>query len=177
PDVLLAPFTPVEQEVDVLPAFVTALTGVGGFCNVVNDFNELTAFLETQKQKGLSVVNGCAALAEYNISTYKNYPAAQLQDVDTVVLQGTVAVAENGAVWIPGSNIVNRALPFICQHLILIITTRDIVTDMHQAYNKIKISDEGYGVFIAGPSKTADIEQSLVVGAHGALSLQVYILP
>jgi len=70
----------------------------------------------------------------------------------------------------------NRLLPFICQHLILIIEKKNIVATMHQAYQKIDIAREGFGVFIAGPSKTADIEQSLVIGAHGPRSLTVYLV-
>jgi L-lactate dehydrogenase complex protein LldG len=42
----------------------------------------------------------------------------------------------------------------------------DIVPTMHEAYRQINIAEEGWGAFIAGPSKTADIEQSLVIGAH-----------
>ena len=47
---------------------------------------------------------------------------------------------------------------------------------MHQAYDSIDVAKEGFGAFIAGPSKTADIEQSLVIGAHGARSATIYVI-
>jgi L-lactate dehydrogenase complex protein LldG len=51
-----------------------------------------------------------------------------------------------------------------------------IVSTRHHAYQEINTFEEGFGVFLAGPSKTADIEQSQVIGAHGARSLLVYLL-
>jgi len=83
-------------------------------------------------------------------------------------------VAENGAVWVPEKNMIHRALPFIAQHLVLVVPASRLVATMHDAYASIAELG-GYGVFIAGPSKTADIEQSLVVGAHGARSMTVVL--
>jgi L-lactate dehydrogenase complex protein LldG len=94
--------------------------------------------------------------------------ARSLADVDVAILPGRWAVAENGAVWLDESAMGARVLPFITQHLILLINSAHIVENMHQAYARIEIGKEGFGVFIAGPSKTADIEQSLVKGAQGA---------
>ena len=101
---------------------------------------------------------------------------ADFADLDLAILEGQVACAENAAIWLDESNLDLRAIPFITAHLVIVIKKENIVGNMHEAYERIGMTQSGFGIFIAGPSKTADIEQSLVVGAHGALSLRVVIL-
>ena len=117
------------------------------------------------------------------IDTTSDYPndlatltADQLAAVDTAIIRGGVAVAENGSIWVTEENMVNRLLPFIAQQLILLIHEKDLVPTMHHAYEKINVSDTGFGAFIAGPSKTADIEQSLVIGAHGPCGMMAVVV-
>ena len=102
-------------------------------------------------------------------------PVAVLADVDLAVLPVEFGVAENGAVWLPEANMLHRALPTVTQHLALVLDHRQLVATMHQAYARLPHGPGGYGLFVAGPSKTADIEQSLVIGAHGARSLVVLL--
>ncbi|GAA3931247.1 lactate utilization protein B/C [Chitinophaga oryziterrae] len=101
----------------------------------------------------------------------------QLEQVDLAIVPGQLGVAENGAVWVTEKELVVRVLPFIAQHLAIVLSASNIVPTMHDAYDHIGGPKTGFGVFIAGPSKTADIEQSLVLGAHGAKSLTIFLLP
>ncbi len=96
-----------------------------------------------------------------------------LSTVDLAIIQAEFAVAENGAVWIKNPANRHRALYFIAEHLICVVPRGEIVHTMHEAYEKIGFDEVGFGCFIPGPSKTADIEQALVIGAHGAKSLGV----
>lgn len=111
-----------------------------------------------------------------------NVPLAEVADphelhtVDLLVCEGTLGVAENGAVWLAESQMGHRAAPFLTQHLALVLDRRRIVWNMHEAYARLQVDAEGFGAFIAGPSKTADIEQSLVIGAHGPRSLTVFLV-
>ena len=75
-----------------------------------------------------------------------------------------------------GYGIVHRVIYFLVQHLALVIRTGSIVHNMHQAYERLNLGSRRFGTFISGPSKIADIEQSLVIGAHGARSLHVFLV-
>ncbi|WP_439489838.1 LutC/YkgG family protein [Algoriphagus sp.] len=121
------------------------------------------------------VYSSCPAFEGFSNCQVPQHPA-DFADLDLAIIEGQVASAENAAIWLDESNLALRALPFITAHLVIVIQKENIVGNMHDAYKQIADSKSGFGVFIAGPSKTADIEQSLVVGAHGAMSLRVVIL-
>ena len=124
----------------------------------------------------------------------KNYPTATIfydalnpkenldeidfntKSIDLFIAESKLGVAENGCLWLDESILKHRISSFACQHTLLIIEHKNLVPTMHQAYQKLKIEETGYGVFIAGPSKTADIEQSLVIGAQGAISNTIILI-
>lgn len=97
------------------------------------------------------------------------------RDVDVVLTPASFGVAENGAVWIDESMVPLRAGLWLAQHLVVLLPMGEIVDNMHQAYERLGLAERasGFGCFIAGPSKTADIEQLLVIGAHGPRSLTI----
>src|SRR5262249_17477666 len=99
-----------------------------------------------------------------------------LQDVDFAVMPGQLAVAENGAVWVNDVGVAHRVLYFLTQHLALVVPAANVVNNLHEAYARLTIGKTPFGSFISGPSKTADIEQALVIGAHGARSLTVFLV-
>lgn len=98
-----------------------------------------------------------------------------LEDIDVAVLPGEFVVAENAAVWVSDKSVRHRAIYFLAQYLVLVVPRGEIVDTLHQAYARLKFDTAGYGVFISGPSKTADIEQSLVIGAHGPRSMTLLL--
>jgi len=93
-----------------------------------------------------------------------------------VVARGAFGVAENGAIWVEGASLPHRAMLFIPQHLALIVERAAIVPHLTAAYDRIGAWEETFGVLVAGPSKTADIEQSLVLGAHGCRTLTILLI-
>lgn len=99
-----------------------------------------------------------------------------LEPLDYCVAPGEFAVAENAAVWISQRVVPHRAALFVAQHLILVVPARNMVQNMHEAYARLGPGLVPFGIFISGPSKTADIEQSLVIGAHGARSMTAVLV-
>ena len=162
--------TPIKELISFFEQFVNA---VGGRVQLVDQPADLTLEIEHARQEGrliLNRLNGFSSVDEISPDL------TELEKLDRVYIRGSLGVAENGAIWVDETSMDNRILPFIAQELVLVLREEELVPTMHDAYQRIRINQEGFGVFIAGPSKTADIEQSLVIGAHGPVALTVLIL-
>ncbi len=157
--------------------FISTLTTIGGAVYKVSSYDEIIAILNKYYKPEDRVVTLIPELAGITAEIFTASPAAHhLENVELAVLQGHFGVVENGAIWITEELMGHRALPFITQHLAIVINEDSLVPTMHEAYQLIADGRHGYGAFIAGPSKTADIEQSLVIGAHGSRSMKVFLL-
>jgi L-lactate dehydrogenase complex protein LldG len=110
-----------------------------------------------------------------NISLQNMASPAALETVGLAVMPAPWGVAENGAVWVTEKECLFRVLPFIAQHLLVVLAKDRILFNMQEAYQRVQVDETGFGVFIAGPSKTADIEQALVIGAQAARSFTVVL--
>jgi len=158
--------------------FAAAVSKAGGQCVRVKGADQLGPALEALEAyanagRRASVVPGWG---DPNVSLGDLDDPRRLAGVDFALLPGEFGVAENGAVWIDASEYLHRAVLFLPEHLGLVVAADDLVDHLHDAYARIHFEAEGFGCFLAGPSKTADIEQSLVIGAHGARSLTVFLL-
>jgi L-lactate dehydrogenase complex protein LldG len=153
--------------------FKSSLQAVGGAVAEIKNVSEAKSNIEIFFPKASLILSGVREIS-YESKTPEN--AHALAEIEVAILEGEFGVAENGAVWITEKNMIDRALPFICENLVLVIRKENILPTLHEAYDRINDSQYEYGTFISGPSKTADIEQSLVLGAHGAKALVVFIL-
>lgn len=165
-----------NEHLDIIAEFTKKIEVVGGNVIEIDENKEL-----------ISYVNKTFLNTKINFSTLKDQTSFntidleklnkphELEDLDVLILESNLGVAENGAIWLTDANIPVRVLPFITKHLAIVISKESLVSYMHEAYSNISNKNSDYGVFLSGPSKTADIEQSLVIGAHGALSLTVFL--
>jgi len=183
PPAELPPDGPAVTYDDGLEQFSATLTAVGGQCEVVQNLDEINAKLhETPEYSKAKVV--CTLMPGVGRSHLDLDQVAdphELEDVDFAILSGRFAVAENAAVWVTDDRVKHRAIFFIPQHVALVVPfaaepADSILDNLHQAYQRISFDKPRFGLFISGPSKTADIEQSLVIGAHGPRSLTVFFL-
>jgi L-lactate dehydrogenase complex protein LldG len=166
------------QYPDRLTQFTNVLQSIGGQCFAVADAAEANARL-TQipvYRDAKQTVSLVAGIGNSNVDLSKIADPHELEPIDFAIMPGQFGVAENAAIWVTDRDLPLRALYFIGQHLALVIPANEIVDNMHQAYDRLKFDRAEFGTFIAGPSKTADIEQSLVIGAHGPRSLTVFVI-
>jgi L-lactate dehydrogenase complex protein LldG len=166
--------------------FVKMLEAVGGTAICVADAAALNDELERLEvyQQARRILSLVPNVGTPNVDMSAAQSPHDLADVDVAILPGEFAVAENGAVWMTDRNVRHRVAYYLCQHLVLVVPASEIVDNVHAAYERLATGQGGalafkepvFGAFISGPSKTADIEQALVIGAHGPRSLTVFLV-
>ena len=156
--------------------YTTVLQSIGGEYVEVKDYNEIINFVKDNYSPDKRVVTTLPELAAIGATNWMNDDPHSLADVELAIVKAHFGVAENSALWVTDAVLGQRATPFIAQYLAIVLSKQDIVATMHQAYQLIGDSKYDFGTFIAGPSKTADIEQSLVLGAHGGRGLIVFLM-
>ncbi len=171
---------------DPVVRFMEMVEQVAGQAIRVKDGSALNASLAGLEvyQKAEKIVSLLAGVGRMDVRLDDVAQPHELEDVDVTIALGELAVAENGAVWVSGANLEHRAVLFLCQHLVLVVPTERVVHNLHEAYDRLlnatgpnaRWASSSYGLFISGPSKTADIEQSLVIGAQGPRSLTVLLV-
>lgn len=166
----------IEKQENLAPKFKEMLESIGGHTMSVNSMAEIKEILLKEYPNAQRIINHQVPEIDLGEQSWQDSDPHSLQNVDLTILKGHFGVAENGAIWLTEDLMGQRVAPFITQYLVVVLDTKNLVPTMHHAYQKIKNEDYGYGIFLAGPSKTADIEQSLVLGAHGARGLLVFLV-
>lgn len=173
PEVIEGDWIEFEDPVD---QFRQSVEFVGGSCVECPEGSLLGHLEEFAEWKSAKRVFSAVEQVAGNVDLDVEAEPHDLENLDFVVYPGQFAVAENGAIWVTDEHLKHRVVFFITQFLVLVVRKDQILHNMHQAYKNAKVPQPGFGLFLSGPSKTADIEQSLVIGAHGCRELQVYLV-
>ena len=176
PEAVEHPVIPVYRRTGALKAlFQEHLQKAGGAAHDVENAATAEAML-AQLHPMAKVI--CSAVPEIRgtrrIETVRD--PHELADVDVGVVRAQFGIAESGAVWLTQEDLVVDSLGFLSQHLVVLLDPGQLVADMHEAYRRVRLDLTGYGCFMMGPSATADVEATLVHGAQGARSLNVFFL-
>ncbi len=160
----------------LVPFFQKQLTAMGGRSFLVHDMQEAEAkvlelFPDTKVR--CSTVPGIQGTRPVQAADDPH----SFADVDVAILRTRLAVAEAAALWFSSDDLIVPSLGVLSQHLVVLLATEDIVPTLHEAYGgKLDLQAHPYGLFMAGPSATGDIEGVIIHGAQGARSLTVLLL-
>ncbi|MEE9437762.1 MAG: LUD domain-containing protein [Saprospiraceae bacterium] len=160
-----------DNQYNLLKTFTNECISIGASVVDVKAGNHIPNVLKTLNSK-VPIVD---LVNKFDLDFSTNEVVDDLYGQDVVFAEGEYGIAENGGIWLDTTKMIHRGLLFSCERLVLLINRKNIILNMNILYDRIGSYDYDFGVLIAGPSKTADIEQSLVIGAQGAKELIVII--
>ena len=153
---------------DQLQQFLDISAGIGGRAELLQEGETIDQAIRRLYPDAERIACNLPEVGIATLDPDKVETPAELNGTDLVVMKGMFGVCENGAFYYEQSYR-HRAIYFIAEAMLILLDRHQLVDTMHEAYQRVPVEYESeYRGFISGPSKTADIEQALVKGAHGA---------
>ncbi len=174
---------PHPQQVDL---FVRNVEKEFGTVARVNDPAEVPAavadFLSAQNLPSRFVM---APHPELQAIPWADRPLLEIREgkaeaTDTVSVQHAfAAIAETGTLMLPSAPVRPTTLNLIADTAIVVLRTSALVGAYEEAWDKLRAQIGAMPrnvMLVTGPSRSADIEQSLELGAHGPRNLHVVLI-
>ena len=100
---------------------------------MVEDMNEIKMILREHFDFSKRILTTIPELTDVAELLSTEVDPHSYEDVEVAIIKGHFSVAENGAVWLTDEVMGQRIIPYICQHLSVVIRADDIVPTMHEA--------------------------------------------
>lgn len=177
------PLYPAEEEM-LEVVFAEQFTDVQGqFVYCEDEIQFIETLLNLAEERKWHKIY-CWEPALQDILTRYDYPFFETdKDFDDAQVGFTLCealIARNGSILLSNSNMAGRRLSIYPPVHIVLAYTSQLVGDLKDAF---KLVNSRYGqrlpsmlTTVTGPSRTADIEKTLVLGAHGPKELFVFLL-
>lgn len=176
----------IEPAFDEIPAqrFCARLEAAGATVARLESINAVAAAIESYLQlAGIDkklVVSGDSLIAEIEWPPAFEVESRTPTGADLVGLTSALcAIAETGTMMLTSGDKRPTSLNFLPDYHIVVLRENQLVTRMEDAWDKLRTSAGKMPRtvnFISGPSKTADIEQTVEYGAHGPRCLHVILV-
>ena len=105
---------------------------------------------------------------------------SRLGEFEVGITTADFLIARTGSILVSAASSGGRRLSVLPPFHIVIATQDQIVSSLDEAFDKYrrdgKLGASSYAAIITGPSRTADIEKILVLGAHGPKRLAVILM-
>ena len=130
--------------------------------------------------EGLLSSPAAAATGRPVLTLHEGYDVHELEQCDAGITECDVLIAQTGSVLLTARSGGGRALSVLPPHHVVIARRQQLLPDLPSAYAFLheKYGPHGWPgmmTLITGPSRTADIERILVLGAHGPKHLTVIL--
>ncbi len=170
------PNTINENNFLITQKFILSLCKAGAEVFRVSGIEELVSLYHKSAPEMENILNTIPELGLVNAEEIEEINTIEPQLIYQTWVRGALGVAENGAIWLEKSSVINGILPATCEYLIVVLDVNMIVADMNKAYEKIRIRKEDYGVFLEGSEKIAGTQRSFVANAPSANSVIIYLI-
>ncbi len=169
-----------NRPADLVATFCESIARMAGVVvtkDVLNkDVPDLDSFLRAKFPDAKII---CSATPEYagTIKPASLNPWSEASEIDVCILRSPMGVAETGSILLSDIELQVNTIAFLAHDLVVLLDPKQIVENIHDAYEHPHFKLRPYSVLMTGPSGSGDISGITVHPAQGVKTLTVILSP